>query len=201
MRAIPPSPSVDSAAVLREAVAAQTRRRIRDALLLVLLIIFAWVSLPTVILWAVVVGIATALQALGAGLTRLVRRGGAQLPATNAGLTRRTFAVLVIVALFALDLLLSPAMLLLLSSNINAQGSFATPSLLPDTTWRTLPISRRGYGQCSADATRFLGAPVSWYQIAMVPRRVYASSRLTPRRTPIFKAPIPSDTSTSWIGH
>lgn len=193
MRAIPPSPSVDSAAVLREAVAAQTRRRIRDALLLVLLIIFAWVSLPTVILWAVVVGIATALQALGAGLTRLVRRGGAQLPATNAGLTRRTFAVLVIVALFALDLLLS--------SNINAQGSFATPSLLPDTTWRTLPISRRGCGQCSADATRFLGAPVSWYQIAMVPRRVYASSRLTPRRTPIFKTPIPSDTSTSWIGH
>ncbi|MGH3839116.1 MAG: hypothetical protein ACRDSF_25975, partial [Pseudonocardiaceae bacterium] len=37
VRAIPPSPGVDSAAVLREAVAAQTRRRIRDGLLLALL--------------------------------------------------------------------------------------------------------------------------------------------------------------------
>jgi hypothetical protein len=146
VRAIPPSPGVDSAAVLREAVAAQTRRRIRDALLLALLVVFAWVYPAAVILWTVAAGVAAALQVLGASFTRLTRRartGGAQLPATDAGRPRRTFAVLVIVALLAFDLLLSPTMLFLLerSSDINAQGSLATPQLLPDTAWRTLLIS------------------------------------------------------------
>lgn len=46
VRAIPPSPGVDSAAVLREAVAAQTRRRIRDGLLLALLVVLALVNPP-----------------------------------------------------------------------------------------------------------------------------------------------------------
>ena len=141
VRAIPPSPGVDSAAVLREAVAAQTRRRIRDALLLALLGVLACISLDTVILWTVAAGVAAALQALGASFTRRSRRGGA--PATDAGRTRRTFAVLVTLALLAFDLLLSPTMLFLLerSSDVNAQGSLATPQLIPDTAWRTLLIS------------------------------------------------------------
>ncbi|MGH3702424.1 MAG: hypothetical protein ACRDQY_23830, partial [Pseudonocardiaceae bacterium] len=53
VRAIPPSPGVDSTAVLREAVAAQTRRRIRDALLLALLGLLAITSREIVITWTV----------------------------------------------------------------------------------------------------------------------------------------------------
>ncbi|MGH3914081.1 MAG: zinc ribbon domain-containing protein [Pseudonocardiaceae bacterium] len=65
VRAIPPSPGVDSAAVLREAVAAQTRRRIRDGLLLALLVVLVFVNFIGVIFWAVLVGIAVGLLALG----------------------------------------------------------------------------------------------------------------------------------------
>lgn len=53
VRAVPPSPGVDAAAVLREAVAARTRRRIRDGVLLGLLVLLAFVSPTTVIVWFV----------------------------------------------------------------------------------------------------------------------------------------------------
>ncbi|MGH8574600.1 MAG: hypothetical protein ACREX8_18795, partial [Gammaproteobacteria bacterium] len=124
VRAIPPSPGVDSAAVLREAVAAQTRRRIRDGLLLALLVVLALVDLTTVIFWAAVILVAVALQAIGAGRNRRMaadaaqllatgagrnRRmaaGVAQLLATGAGHNRRNFAVLVVVAWAVVGLLL-----------------------------------------------------------------------------------------------
>lgn len=112
VRAIPPSPGIDSAAVLREAVAAQTRRRIRDGLLLALLVVLALVDFPTVILWtvmaAVVAGlqaVAAALQASGGGRSRHTLKVVAQLRAN--GILRK-FAVLVVVAWLALDLQLLP---------------------------------------------------------------------------------------------
>jgi hypothetical protein len=45
-RAVPPTPGLDAVAVLKEAVAARTRRKIRDTVLLVLLTGFAWMSPP-----------------------------------------------------------------------------------------------------------------------------------------------------------
>lgn len=65
VRAIPPTPGVDSAAVLRDAVAARARGRIRDAILLLLLVVLAFVSLPALIVWLIValpvsIGVATA---------------------------------------------------------------------------------------------------------------------------------------------
>jgi hypothetical protein len=53
-RAAPPSPGLDSAAVLRDAVAARARRRARDAVLLALLALLAVVAPGGVLLWLVV---------------------------------------------------------------------------------------------------------------------------------------------------
>ncbi|MBV9141266.1 MAG: hypothetical protein JO115_10165 [Pseudonocardiales bacterium] len=141
VRAIPPSPGVDSAAVLREAVAAQTRRRIRDRILLALLVVLACANPITAISWTVLVGVAAALQAIGAGLIRHARRDGAQLPATDAGRTRRTVAVLVILAAPALA---APALAVLLqfaTSSLDALfGDNADKILFPNTAWPTLLI-------------------------------------------------------------
>lgn len=54
VRALPPSTGADSAAVLRDAVAAHTRRRVRDGLLLVLLLVFALVAPALFAMWLVV---------------------------------------------------------------------------------------------------------------------------------------------------
>ncbi|MGH3870591.1 MAG: hypothetical protein ACRDSR_03585 [Pseudonocardiaceae bacterium] len=53
-RAIPPAPGVDAAAVLRDAVAARARRRIRDGVLLLLLVFLAFVSLPALVVWLII---------------------------------------------------------------------------------------------------------------------------------------------------
>ncbi len=132
VRAIPPSPGVDSAAVLREAVAAQTRRRIRDALLLVLLVVLALVNRPTVLFWAVAVVAMVAVVAI--------------LHAFGGGRTRRKLAMLVVVASPALFLLLPFLLLpLAMSSRSSPFGldalELSIPQLLPDSTWPTLLIS------------------------------------------------------------
>lgn len=54
VRAIPPSPGVNSTAVLREAVAARARRRLRDAILFVLLAAFVLVNPALLISWLLV---------------------------------------------------------------------------------------------------------------------------------------------------
>lgn len=59
VRAIPPAPGVDSAAVLRDAVAARARRRIRDAILVLLVVVFAFVSLSALLIWLIVALIAS----------------------------------------------------------------------------------------------------------------------------------------------
>ena len=139
VRAIPPSPGVDSAAVLREAVAAQTRRRIRDALLLALLVVLARASPDTVILWTAAAGIAAALQARRA---RRALTGTGQLLATDAGRTRRDLAMLVVVAWLALCVLLPIAMLSLKQAlGLGRMPSdLSTSLLLPDdiTRWTWL---------------------------------------------------------------
>lgn len=165
VRAIPPSPGVDSAAVLREAVAAQTRRRIRDGLLLALLVVLALVDLRTVIFWAMAAAVAAVLQAIGAGRNRHMlagvaqllasgagsnRRmvaGVAQLLATGSGRNRRNFAVLVVATGLALGLLSLPfAALYALSqdgrtSDLDGLGGLSAPSLFEVIPWPALLIS------------------------------------------------------------
>lgn len=53
-RAVPPLPGLDTAAVLREAVAARYRRRMRDGILLALLVLLAVFSLFLLIVWTVI---------------------------------------------------------------------------------------------------------------------------------------------------
>ncbi len=67
VRALPPAPGIDSTAVLRDAVAARARRRLRDVVLLLLLVVLAFVSLPGLVVWFIgalaasaVLGLATA---------------------------------------------------------------------------------------------------------------------------------------------
>jgi hypothetical protein len=109
--------------VLRETVAAQTRRRIRDGLLLALLVVLAVVNLLAVISWTVVVAVAVALQAFGGGRSRYTLRGVARLRASR---TLRKFAVLFVVAGLAPSLL---------------GGAVGLDALLPGSTWPTLLIS------------------------------------------------------------
>ncbi|MGW4523688.1 hypothetical protein [Amycolatopsis sp. NPDC004378] len=53
LRSIPPAPGVDNASVLREAVASRARRRIRDAALLVLVLVFLFVDPSLLVFWVV----------------------------------------------------------------------------------------------------------------------------------------------------
>jgi hypothetical protein len=53
-RALPPSPGIDVAAVLREAVAARSRRRLRDGILLALVALLAIFCFPLALFWLVV---------------------------------------------------------------------------------------------------------------------------------------------------
>ena len=61
VRAVPPSPGVDAASVLREAIAARARRRVRDVALLVLLGLFCLVNFTWVVLWTVIAVAVTVL--------------------------------------------------------------------------------------------------------------------------------------------
>ncbi len=152
VRAIPPSPGMDSAAVLREAVAAQTRRRIRDGFLLALLALLALLDSATLISWAVVVAVAIGLRAIvtgrnrrvladlaqllatGSGGNRRMIAGAAQLLTAGSGSNRRSLAVLVtaiwIVGGWLLPLAMSS---LALALDVNASGDIA-PQLFPDTS-------------------------------------------------------------------
>lgn len=76
MRAIPPSPGVDSAAVLREAVAAQLRRRIRDGFVLAFLLALVLLNVTFVLSW---IGVAVIVVVLRAFSTRRRRRPPAWL--------------------------------------------------------------------------------------------------------------------------
>ncbi|MBP2338778.1 hypothetical protein JOF41_004956 [Saccharothrix coeruleofusca] len=68
-RAFAPSPGVDGGAVLREAVAARTRRRTRDAVLCALVLLFAFAA-PLTTLWWAVIAVIAALPRWGARLAK-----------------------------------------------------------------------------------------------------------------------------------
>lgn len=155
VRAIPPSPGVDSAAVLREAVAAQTRRRIRDGLLLGLLAVLAFVNFTTVIFWAVLVAVAVGLLALGrnrraiaaaalpggayAGWRMLT--GGAGLLTSRAGRDRRTLAWVIVVLSLVLGIPLFLA-LQVQSDFATSLGQSGAPEVeLSTGIWLTLLVS------------------------------------------------------------
>jgi hypothetical protein len=61
VRAVPPSPGIDAASVLREAIAARARRRSRDLALLGLLGVFCLVKFSWVVLWTLVAVAVTVL--------------------------------------------------------------------------------------------------------------------------------------------
>lgn len=81
VRALPPAPGVDSAAVLRDAVAARTRRRIRDAILLLLLVVLVFVS-PTALIFWLIVAMAASVGALATSF------GGAMVGSSYPALPR-----------------------------------------------------------------------------------------------------------------
>lgn len=97
VRAIPPAPGVDSAAVLRDAVAARARRRIRDAILLLLLVVFAFVNLSALLVWLVVALVAS-IGRVGTGLVG---------DATGRSRNAVVFALLVLAGVVVLPQLLA----------------------------------------------------------------------------------------------
>lgn len=82
-RAVPPSPGLDTAAVLRDAVAARTRRRRRDALVLAMLGVLALLAPVAAALW-LILGLVSGAGRAGGG--RTARRIGGVASATTAGL-------------------------------------------------------------------------------------------------------------------
>ena len=92
VRSVPPSPGADSSAVLRDAVSARSRRRIRDVLLVLILASFAVTHLGLFVLWVIVAAIARAASGLGGG----ERASG------RAALIVTTVAAAVIVVVLAL---------------------------------------------------------------------------------------------------
>ncbi|MGH3905244.1 MAG: hypothetical protein ACRDTE_13795 [Pseudonocardiaceae bacterium] len=154
VRAIPPSPGVDSAAVLREAVAAQTRRRIRDGVLLALLVVFVFANITVAFFWAVLVAVAAVLMALvrnrraiasalvAAGTRgdwHLLMRARGWLTA-GAGINRPILALVVIGFLAVVGV---PFFLLasVLGSAIDPSlGAPAISELIPGSTWLTVVL-------------------------------------------------------------
>lgn len=154
VRAIPPSPGVDSAAVLREAVAAQTRRRIRDGVLLALLVVFLFASITVAFFWAVLVAVAAGVLALvrhrrtvasavvAAGTRgdwRLLMRARGWLTA-GAGINRPILALVVIGFLAVVGV---PFFFLAfaLGSAIGATvGAPTVSELIPGSIWLTVVL-------------------------------------------------------------
>lgn len=107
VRAIPPAPGVDSAAVLRDAVAARARRRIRDAILLLLLVVLAFVSLSALLVW-LVIALMTSVGVATVGNSRPAIAAARSLGAAAVGKSRNIviFAVLAVSGIILLPRLL-----------------------------------------------------------------------------------------------
>lgn len=129
VRAIPPSPGVDSAAVLREAVAAQTRRRIRDAILLALLLIFIVTNLVAALVWAIQVGVVAMLLAVTRPWRTVMNAVGRSRSDPRQRWGVRLLVVLVIGGQFPFFLLLGPLLGAEVEPNVG---------LFPITIWSAL---------------------------------------------------------------
>jgi hypothetical protein len=166
-RALPPSPGLDAAAVLRDAVAARKRRRVVDGVLLALVLVFAWLLPTFAVLW-VVVAIGASLTGSGRlpDITPLLWAGGivlgvvlvgpmigiSLLPLVGALATlpsEGTLLAAVIVALLALGVLLGQALVVddLVRSAFGADRFVPDPQLLPPgfvRNFRTAGLLRFG---------------------------------------------------------
>lgn len=136
VRAIPPTPGVDSAAVLRDAVAARARRRIRDAVLLLLLIVQAYVSPSALVLWlvvALVVSVFISGRAIsGSAAGRRLDAGSLLSSVVDEGLARGRRKVVTLLAaavIVVLGIVLLPQLL----------GSLGLYGVLPNDRSGTLP--------------------------------------------------------------
>ncbi len=157
VRAIPPSPGVDSAVVLREAVAAQTRRCIRDAVLLTLLLVLALVNFIGVISWVVTVAVAAGLlaavaardrnmaanaaQLLGPGRNRRMTANAAQLLAAGAGHNRPIWALVVVVTGVVFLAVFPTTVAAGLSQLLSSPGGSADQEVPTEGMWPTWLIS------------------------------------------------------------
>lgn len=115
VRSVPPSPGVDAVAVLREAVAARARRRLRDAVLLVALALLLVTNPLIVVLWLVIAVVATI------GMNGLNRTPGDR---------RRATAVAVAGVLALLLVVVLPRLLLGLFGLPAAAGGLTVSGLL-----------------------------------------------------------------------
>ena len=98
VRALPPSAGADSAAVLRDAVAARTRRRVRDGILLALVLAFAVLDIGLFMVWL-------ALALVGWFATGAAARG----PRPASARTAIVVAVVVVGLYFLFNILLNAA--------------------------------------------------------------------------------------------
>lgn len=117
-RPVPPSPGVDAATVLGEAVAARTRRKLRDGALVLLVILFGWIDPFSLFIWVVLALLAVLAGAVSSGKVSL----------------RRYIPTLVVVGGLALLLLLTPVgrlLGLLLGFGSSSSGSVDSSDLPP----------------------------------------------------------------------
>ncbi|MGH3569700.1 MAG: hypothetical protein ACRDRH_27545 [Pseudonocardia sp.] len=129
VRAIPPTPGVDAASVLREAVAARARRRIRDGILLLLLVILVFVSLSALVLWFIVgllITVALGVRTTSGRRDALVALAVAGSPVVSAVLgvransgRRNAVTALVVAGVVVLALFLLPQLLLLVGVSLD----------------------------------------------------------------------------------
>jgi hypothetical protein len=122
-RAVAPSPGVNSGAVLREAIAARSRRRTRDSLLAVLLVVFAFCAPGALAAWVVVA------VAACAGRVRLWRN-----LASARDLTGPLKAALALGVLALAAYVVSSTDLLDQIKSTTTSGSRATPGETDDNT-------------------------------------------------------------------
>lgn len=139
VRAIPPSPGLDSATVLREAVAARTRRRIRDGLLLALLVVLALVNTTVAIFWVMVVAMAVVGLSVLARADRRTVTDPARLLASGARRNRRTLVVVVIAVALVLGAVLFPFAVTLEYLLAQAVGGYGSP-MGPFSVWPVLLV-------------------------------------------------------------
>ncbi|MCP2261872.1 hypothetical protein LX15_005599 [Streptoalloteichus tenebrarius] len=90
-RAVPPSPGVDAAVVLREALAARRRRVLRDTAVLVLFLVILIIAPVTAVAWIAVAVVWLMVHGMSAAAARV--RGGSPPGSARTGLVTATILV------------------------------------------------------------------------------------------------------------
>ena len=163
LRAAPPSPGLDSAAVLRDAVAARARRRARDAALLALLALLAVVAPAGILLWLVVGLVAGRPRPAGGTIRRHVV--GVLQPAAAAAMVVAVPAVSAVSGIGLVGGFPAAAVAALLTLGTLAvlgADEFVVHRLVRDGPGRRVPARL-------PELTRGLGAPHPWSGPCPVP--------------------------------